>query len=68
MKKKLTYSIVIGFAVSAWTVFAAEEVGSAVAVVSAEEIQSAPEASTESIYDKVWDTVTFIDNDDAKVV
>ena len=50
MNKKTIYSIALGIAVSATSVFAAEE------------------AEEASVYDKIWDTLTVIDNDDAKVV
>ncbi|MEE9368717.1 MAG: porin [Pontiella sp.] len=68
MNKKLIYSIVTGVAISVLSTFAAEEASVAVAVVSTDKIESAPAASTKSIYDNVWDSFTFIDNDDAKVI
>ncbi len=50
MNKKIIHTIALGIAISATSVFAAEETA---------------EVST---YDKIWDTLTFIDNDDAKVI
>ena len=41
MSKKLIYSIATGLVISAVSTFAVEEVGAAVAVVSAEEIEMA---------------------------
>jgi len=50
MNKKILYSIALGIAVSAISIFAAEEIAEA------------------SAYDKVWDTLTFIDNDGSKII
>ena len=68
MNKKTLYRITLGLAISTLSCFAATSPDSAavVSVVSAEEIEST--SSTASIYDKIWGTAKFIDNDDANVL
>ncbi len=68
MNKKIICSITLGLAISTLSGFAEKNLGAAVpgSEVSAEDIESS--SSSASIYDKIWDTAKFIDNDDANVL